>query len=91
MVSCSSRMETTMNFLFVLTFACSDATPEQSKEERTRALQERAEKLGERWKAHKKKKEAQKEAESEEDIPPEEDDSSKSTWEKARDMNDSVA
>ena len=81
-----------MNFLFALTFACSDSTPEQTKEERTRELQERAEKLEERWKAHKKKKEMQKEAEPVEENPPlEEGDDSKSTWEKARDMKDSVA
>ena len=84
-----------MNFLFALIFACSDSAVEQTKEERENALQERAKKLGERWKAHKKKKEVQalQKTESAEETPPREegDDSSKSTWEKAREMKDSVA
>jgi len=85
---------TIMVFFSVLLLACFGEQKEQTKEERQQELQERAEKIGARWKAHKQKKEAQIQQTEvvEKTFPPEEgDDSSKSTWEKARDMKDSVA
>ena len=89
------RMGKIMFVFSVLLLACSGEQKEQTKEERERALQERTKKLGERWKAHKKKEAQalQEQTEPAEKASPPEDEgnSSKSTWEKARDMKASVA
>ena len=81
-----------MNFLFALFFACSDSTSEQTKEERARALQERTEQLGERWKAHKEKESKKNSEEGQEQNHDNvmQGDEPKSAFEKARALKDSV-